>query len=609
MAQRSWWWLAVGLALLAAPLRAEERILSFRAGLIVDSLGVVTVAETLQVRSEQWLIDHGIYRDLLRSSRDRSGRTRTWSYRIIAAERAGVAEPYHVEQARGVVRVYIGDPERRLPAGTHEYVLRYVAVSDLRSSVLRSELYWNVTGNHWEFPIDSTHATVTLPRSAVSGGVRAWSYEGLRGEQEPGEAATGRPSTSTIELQAARPLRAHEGFTILLEWRPPPTAAVPATWADLTAQPVSVYLGLDLLLALLIHFVAWWSVGRDAGERGPALSGGPPAGISPALARVVWRLGVDDKSFRALIVHMLYQGLLQMDVTADGWMMQRRAGSAEREHGASDEERLVMNELRSKGGLALHPRNAATLRALRSRVSDVLTAAAMPAFYDRRRGPVFGVCLVAGFGLVLSGLECFAQGIGLGWGVLVAGVVIGLPRSMGGRVVFRLPRDAWDGTTVTVMGILAIGGFAWLFVTAYTQLDPWPLTFAPLLAGTMVWSRHVLKARTARGREIDVSLRAYREALTGEDMGARARALPRAESRQLFAQGLAWAMALDAELPWVEIFAPVLDGNEPDWLVRGETAAGSTPPVPIAGHRIGFVLDTVLSPAMVHFDGTVTNLH
>ena len=64
---------------------------------------------------------------------------------------------------------------------------------------------------------------------------------------------------------------------------------------------------------MVFYLTAWFKVGRDP-ERGtiiPLFS--PPDGISPALARMIMRLGSwDDKVFAVAVVNMAVKGYLKI---------------------------------------------------------------------------------------------------------------------------------------------------------------------------------------------------------------------------------------------------------------------------------------------------------
>ncbi|MGH7857291.1 MAG: DUF2207 domain-containing protein, partial [Candidatus Binatia bacterium] len=63
-------------------------------------------------------------------------------------------------------------------------VLQYRAQNALRFFTTHDELYWNVTGDEWEFPIESASARILLPAAAE--GVRATAFTGAFGSSSRG---------------------------------------------------------------------------------------------------------------------------------------------------------------------------------------------------------------------------------------------------------------------------------------------------------------------------------------------------------------------------------------------------------------------------------------
>ena len=59
-----------------------------------------------------------------------------------------------VEPFGNGVRIKLGDPDTYVDVGEHEYVIRYRATREIGRFANFDELYWNVTGNGWIFPID-----------------------------------------------------------------------------------------------------------------------------------------------------------------------------------------------------------------------------------------------------------------------------------------------------------------------------------------------------------------------------------------------------------------------------------------------------------------------
>ncbi len=125
--------------------------------------------ETISVQAAGIDIDHGIYRDIPLFYQDRAGKRYTVPFDIVSLFRDGSKEPYRtVDQSNGV-RVYFGSATYELPSGPHTYQFRYRVNRVLGYFPDYDQLYWNVTGNGWRFPIDVATATVLLPANACDG--------------------------------------------------------------------------------------------------------------------------------------------------------------------------------------------------------------------------------------------------------------------------------------------------------------------------------------------------------------------------------------------------------------------------------------------------------
>ena len=92
-------------------------------------------------------------------------------------------EPFHTERRSNGVRVYIGSADISLPPGEHEYRLLYRTTRQLGFFDGFDELYWNVTGNGWAFPIDRARARIALPQDVAFGDIRSAWYTGAQGSE------------------------------------------------------------------------------------------------------------------------------------------------------------------------------------------------------------------------------------------------------------------------------------------------------------------------------------------------------------------------------------------------------------------------------------------
>jgi len=208
--------LALTLWMPCTPLRAQEEILWFDSQVTINVDGSLDVSETLRVRVEGNQIRHGIYRDFPTAYRDAGGHRYHVDFEFIGATRDGLTENAVVESISGGTRIYLGWPTALLDPREYVYVLRYRTTRQLGFFESHDELYWNVTGNGWVFPINSASATVTLPGPAPANALRTSGYTGVSGAR--GGSYRAQVFDGGARFVTTAPLDAREGLTVVLQF-------------------------------------------------------------------------------------------------------------------------------------------------------------------------------------------------------------------------------------------------------------------------------------------------------------------------------------------------------------------------------------------------------
>ena len=153
---------------------ADERILNYDSVITVNPDASVSVTESITVRAENNQIRHGIYRDFPLDYVDNRGNHRSATFDLQSVTLDDDRVPYHTERRGADIRIYIGDANSFVRPGTHTYRISYVSERQLGFYKDFDEIYWNVTGNKWAFPIDKAAATIYLPQGATIGMVAPW---------------------------------------------------------------------------------------------------------------------------------------------------------------------------------------------------------------------------------------------------------------------------------------------------------------------------------------------------------------------------------------------------------------------------------------------------
>ncbi|MCP5093712.1 MAG: DUF2207 domain-containing protein, partial [Gammaproteobacteria bacterium] len=258
---------ALVLFLLLLPLTglADERILSFHSEIRVMTDGMIEVTETILVRAEGNRIKRGIYRDFPTEYEDKLGNEYKVAFEPLAVLRNDNAESYHTQPVRRGVRTYFGHKNRFIERGHHTYTFRYRASRMLGFFGEHDELYWNVTGFDWAFPIDKASATVILEFDAPLSGITKEAYTGPIGAK--GQDYHSRlDSSRRVYFEANKPLSPVNGLTIVVGW--PKGFVAEPTFSDKLGwllkdnkNLLAVVVGFLLLLAYYIP--VWRKYGKD----------------------------------------------------------------------------------------------------------------------------------------------------------------------------------------------------------------------------------------------------------------------------------------------------------------------------------------------------------
>jgi uncharacterized membrane protein YgcG len=310
------------LAATAAP--AAERLLDFRSEIAIGADGTLTVNETIAVLAEGRRIRHGIYRDFPTDYPDRFGQRVRVGFEVVAVSLDGGPVPWITRRLSNGVRIRIGDAHAFVPRGRHEYAITYRATRELGFFADHDELYWNVTGNGWAFPIDHVSADVSLPAPVPAAQLTAEAYTGFFGARERNYRSELRDGGATFE--STRGLTSHQGMSIVLGFpkgvvREPDWRQRLAWWLSDNRGAATGIAGALLLFVFL--YWRWRAVGRDprAGPKFPRYE--PPPGMGAADVRFVDRMGYDDKCLAAALLGLGARGYLRISKTSDGYTVER----------------------------------------------------------------------------------------------------------------------------------------------------------------------------------------------------------------------------------------------------------------------------------------------
>ena len=551
----------VVLLALALPSLAREEFRAYASDITLRTDGSVDVLETIDVNAEGIDIRRGIYRDIPVTMLGESGNKIRIALDVAGVTRAGQPEMFRVERMGDFQRIWIGNPDSLLRRGEHRYTIHYRMERMVRPSADGGdELYWNVTGNYWDFPILSAVARVTLPEGAVINNLAA--YTGAAGSDERAVTIT-RESDSSAIFRSQRELGPGEGMTIAVSFQEGIIAYPEGSDALLQAvsdqREVLFSVGAVLLL-LLYNFTAWLRVGRDPPKGTIIPLFHPPKDFSPALTHYVHKWGFGNSGWNAMtaaIFNLGVKGLLKIDnpgktltVTATGKMPEDKLPVG---------EQVLFDYFSAKGSVTFDKANGTDLGAKRGEFTAAIARENRSIWFNNNTG-----FAVLSFVLAVLMVVCMVALDILEPVWLFVALVVGILGGIIGTVLFGAIKSGnWFHRGIIAVWVAVfgfnLGGGALAMFTGIT------VNIAAIAAGSLVLISVVfailMRAPTVQGRKIMDQIEGFKLYLeTAEKNRLNINGEP-PMSVERFERILPYAIALGVEKPWSEHFEAELKRN------------------------------------------------
>jgi hypothetical protein len=564
---------AMGVAMPPAHVAAQdaEEILSYEVRIEIPDGAEMVVTEEIRVRALGAEIRRGIYRDFPTSFPRSSGLGRIEApFRVRRVLQDGQPARYELlsiggEFGRGGVQVRIGDPDVFLEPGEYTYTIEYETERWVTFGDASDQLYWNVTGNGWSFPILSASARVRVEGLDREPGLEAWT--GYEGSTEMNAEMSWDGDRNEAVFRTTGALGEREGLTIRVTIPKgvlsPPSDEKLAEWFRLDWGGY-IDAGYLVLFLIAVYALMWVSVGRDPAKRSLVVQYEPPEGFSPAALGYLQERSYDNSQFAAALVSMAVKGAVRIE--KDDWRWTLHKGPHARDL-TPDEVKVFDELLAGRSHLDLEQRHHRRIRkAIKSLKGKLSSQLEREYFVYNRSWFVAGLVLsILGF-LVLVwrsrfGITPPAWFLGLwltGWTV---GVVTMLYRAFkelkygfggGGAIAFA------GGIFLLLFSIPFVG--AEVFVSyLFIQMVPSHLMVAVLAIGiTNVVFYHLLERPTLRGRGVLDHLDGFRTFLAATEEDRLDRMADPERTPELFERFLPHAIALGLANRWAESFQDVL---------------------------------------------------
>ena len=314
----------------------NDRILSFHSDIQVGQDGLLQVKETIviyngegQESSEQTNnpfsvynndIQRGIVRVFPTRYLNKKGFWQNVDFHIKSLTQNGTPAKYREENHNNGILVMVGSEEDYLSSGIYTYEIDYETNQQLIFHQNKDELYWNVNGNGWVFPIDSASCKIQFPEGSQI--FENACYTGFQGSKEQ-TCYSRQTGPNQITFSTNEKLAPYQGLTVAAAiqkgiLQPPAKSTMRSFFTD--NYGLTILGGLFLVLAAFYTFV-WSKKGMDPpnGTIFPQFE--PPANLTAADCGYILKQKFSSELFAAALVEMAVNGWLKIEVTVQKFII------------------------------------------------------------------------------------------------------------------------------------------------------------------------------------------------------------------------------------------------------------------------------------------------
>ncbi len=546
-------------------LYAAEEILDYQSDITIGRDNTLFVIESIKVRAEGDKIKRGIYREFPTDYVDKMGRKVKVRFEVVSVERNGENINYWVEKRVNGYRVYMGSKSRLIKPGIYTFRLTYRTDRQIGFFKDHDELYWNVTGQGWDFPILSAEAYVSLPQGFGPENFLKWTaYTGYSGSRERAFKAY-IDEMGRLVFETTRKLNKKEGFTIVVGFKKgivhEPTKSEKFTLY--VEDNPSYFIGLaGLIIIFLYYIVMWFKVGKDPEKGAIVPQFEPPENLSPAQIAYIIKMGYTDRCLVSAIVNMAIKGVIKIYEKSKIYSLQRLTKDIS---SLSVEEKELYDEWLAIGGYFKIKR--ANYQEIRNGITKFKKAlkkfAENKYFYSNTKFFIPGA-IISFFVFVLIVLSTripFFTGFATIWLSFWSIAVISLWKEFINK--WKAYRSG-SGGFVQVIGIFLvsmvfslgeIGGM--FFFVQGASLPDLVIVIAIIILNAVFY--HLLKAPTPYGRRIMDKIEGLKLYLSMAESDYIKYGIKFKKDVNTFKWFLPYAIALDVEKEWSEKFENAID--------------------------------------------------
>lgn len=245
--------------LLGSPVRAaeidSERITNFKSEIFINQDTSISIVENIDYTTPEE--KHGIFRYIPEKYRE-GGVVKRYDISMIqVADGTGGNIPFETYRESGNVVIKIGDPDKTF-FGPKKYRISYSVKDAVKRQNGFDELYWDITGEGWQFPVESTQVRVVSDHAEIT---ETKCFTGPVGSTESNCMIEG--DKRIVEFVTETVIGYGDNFTIAVKLNQNNGLIFPSSTQRMIEKIINNSPLALLFLPGIVMFIYWYKKGRD----------------------------------------------------------------------------------------------------------------------------------------------------------------------------------------------------------------------------------------------------------------------------------------------------------------------------------------------------------
>ena len=556
-------------------LQAQERILNFDVKIQIEKSGDINVIENITINAEGNNFKHGLLRVLPLARKDKDGNGIDVKYTINSVKKDGASENYFTKEESGDWKIYIGNKDVDLENGVYDYQISYTVPFQIGYFDQYDELYWNVTGNEWNFPIDKATCQIFLPSDHKFENLHC--YSGLSGAKSSNCISSLNTNQTTASFTAEQ-LRNYEGLTVAASFAKgivdPPTLLQESS-SFYKQIKIPLWSVIYIIGMSLFFFFSWKKYGKDPVKKTLTPEFLPPFDWSPAIVGYVYHRKVTEKTYMASVINLCVKGAIKILSTVENGVFKNKNTYVievlNKDSGKlSAEESDIVSGFSKKSKLKVADSNYKIFEKAYSKwINTVTTKINLEEFYQnntRKKWLGFGIFLITGLAYeILAKKEGYVNYI----------FYTGLIFATAGLIYWFAKKDIGTGLLILrfFLAFFILPLTLGLFFMSIPFLNHLQMAMIGVVFLMYIIYAITLGKFTEKGAEALHRLEGFKLYLETAEKDRINMLNPPELTPQLFEKLFPYAIALGVEIEWGKQFEEVLElaKYDPSWYQGEDT--------------------------------------